>query len=94
MTTSDGIVGGCGWAICRPGAGFRSLLRRWGRCGCGHRTRCSPGPGSATPHEFGNAAPQSRMGTTLRPGKYQPISEDCLTLNIVAPAAPSAELRP
>ncbi|RDI35593.1 para-nitrobenzyl esterase [Rhodococcus sp. AG1013] len=43
---------------------------------------------------FGNAAPQHRMGTALRPGKYQPMSEDCLTLNVLAPAAPSSTPRP
>ncbi|RVW02972.1 carboxylesterase/lipase family protein [Rhodococcus xishaensis] len=43
---------------------------------------------------FGDAAPQRRAGTTLRPGKYQPTSEDCLTLNVVAPASPSSTPRP
>ncbi|MEO3759228.1 carboxylesterase/lipase family protein [Mycobacterium sp. B14F4] len=36
-------------------------------------------------HGYGNCAPQQRMYTILAPGKYQPMSEDCLTLNVVAP---------
>lgn len=40
-------------------------------------------------HGFGNAAPQRRMYTMLAPGKYQPMSEDCLTLNVVAPKRPA-----
>ena len=36
-------------------------------------------------HGFGNCAPQQRMYTILAPGKYQPMSEDCLTLNVVTP---------
>src|SRR5262245_20980681 len=36
-------------------------------------------------HGFGNCAPQQRMFTILAPGKYQPMGEDCLTLNVVAP---------
>ena len=36
-------------------------------------------------HGYGNCAPQQRMYTLLAPGKYQPMSEDCLTLNVVAP---------
>ncbi|MGV0849966.1 carboxylesterase/lipase family protein [Mycolicibacterium phlei] len=39
-------------------------------------------------HGFGNCAPQQRMYTLLGPGKYQPISEDCLTLNVVTPKRP------
>ncbi|MFC3777016.1 carboxylesterase/lipase family protein [Mycolicibacterium holsaticum] len=39
-------------------------------------------------HGFGNCAPQQRMYTMLAPGKYQPMSEDCLTLNVVAPKRP------
>ncbi|KKE99327.1 carboxylesterase/lipase family protein [Mycolicibacterium obuense] len=41
-------------------------------------------------HGFGPCAPQQRMYTLLAPGKYQPTSEDCLTLNVVAPAEPHA----
>lgn len=39
-------------------------------------------------HGYGNCAPQQRMYTILAPGKYQPMSEDCLTLNVVAPKRP------
>ncbi len=41
-------------------------------------------------HSVGNCAPQQRMYTILAPGKYQPMSEDCLTLNVVAPRSPAA----
>jgi para-nitrobenzyl esterase len=36
-------------------------------------------------HGFASAAPQQRKYTMLGVGKYQPMSEDCLTLNVVAP---------
>lgn len=36
-------------------------------------------------HGFTNCAPQQRMYTMLGPGRYQPMGEDCLTLNVVAP---------
>jgi para-nitrobenzyl esterase len=36
-------------------------------------------------HGFTNCAPQQRRYTLLGVGKYQPMSEDCLTLNVVAP---------
>ena len=36
-------------------------------------------------HGFGNCAPQQRMYTALGVGKYQSMSEDCLTLNVTTP---------
>ncbi|MGB3335497.1 MAG: carboxylesterase family protein, partial [Mycobacterium sp.] len=36
-------------------------------------------------HGFTNCAPQERLYTVLGPGRFQPTSEDCLTLNVVAP---------
>lgn len=36
-------------------------------------------------HRFKNCAPQSRRYTLVGLGKFQPTSEDCLTLNVVAP---------
>ena len=59
--------------------------RRWARCGCARRSRWSRGAGVRYCHGFGYCAPQQRMYTILAPGKYQPMSEDCLTLNVVAP---------
>ncbi|PRC52046.1 carboxylesterase, partial [Mycobacterium sp. ITM-2017-0098] len=44
-----------------------------------------PWPGVRYCHGFGSCAPQQRMYTILAPGRYQPMSEDCLTLNVVAP---------
>ena len=44
-----------------------------------------PWPGVRYCHGFGYCAPQHRMYTILAPGKYQPMGEDCLTLNVVAP---------
>ncbi|MGV0627255.1 carboxylesterase/lipase family protein [Mycolicibacter minnesotensis] len=41
-------------------------------------------------HGFTNCAPQDRFYTMLKPGRYQPTSEDCLTLNVVAPEDPDA----
>lgn len=36
-------------------------------------------------HGFGNCAPQQRVYTMTGLGRYQPMSEDCLTLNVVTP---------
>ncbi len=36
-------------------------------------------------HRFANCAPQPRKYTVVGVGKYQRMSEDCLTLNVVAP---------
>lgn len=36
-------------------------------------------------HRFTNCAPQQRAYTMIGPGKLQPMSEDCLTLNVVTP---------
>ncbi|MGB8386841.1 carboxylesterase/lipase family protein [Mycobacterium sp.] len=45
-------------------------------------------------HGFANCAPQQRRYTLLGVGRYQPMSEDCLTLNVVTPEAPAAEPLP
>ncbi|RVW06351.1 carboxylesterase/lipase family protein [Rhodococcus spongiicola] len=63
-----------------------------------HRLRAplpvQPWTGVRDATTFGDAAPQPPKGTALRPGKHQPTSEDCLTLNVVAPASPSSTPRP
>ena len=45
-------------------------------------------------HGFTNCAPQQRRYTMLGVGKYQPMSEDCLTLNVVTPERPVEEPLP
>ncbi len=45
-------------------------------------------------HGFANCAPQQRRYTVLGVGRYQPMSEDCLTLNVVTPEAGPAEPLP
>src|SRR6201990_831800 len=45
-------------------------------------------------HSFANCAPKQRMYTILAPGKYQPMSEDCLTLNVVTPKRPADQPLP
>jgi para-nitrobenzyl esterase len=45
-------------------------------------------------HDFAFCAPQRRRYTVLGVNKYQPMSEDCLTVNVVAPATPADEPLP
>ncbi|MGO9382348.1 MAG: carboxylesterase/lipase family protein [Mycobacterium sp.] len=45
-------------------------------------------------HGFANCAPQQRRYTLLGVGRYQPTSEDCLTLNVVTPEVPAEEPLP
>ncbi len=47
-----------------------------------------PWPGVRYCHGFGYCAPQQRRYTVVGVGKHQPMSEDCLTLNVVAPEHP------
>ncbi|WP_197379645.1 carboxylesterase/lipase family protein [Mycolicibacterium mengxianglii] len=45
-------------------------------------------------HGFANCAPQQRKYTLTGLGRYQPMGEDCLTLNVVAPEHPGDEPLP
>jgi para-nitrobenzyl esterase len=45
-------------------------------------------------HGFTNCAPQQRRYTLVGLGRYQPMSEDCLTLNVVTPEEPTDEPMP
>ncbi len=48
----------------------------------------APWPGVRHCHGFAHCAPQQRKYTLMGVGKFQPMSEDCLTLNVVAPENP------
>src|SRR3954468_11401532 len=48
-----------------------------------------PWPGVRYCHGFTYCAPQQRKYTLVGLGKYQPMGEDCLTLNVVAPERPA-----
>lgn len=45
-------------------------------------------------HAFTKCAPQERRYTILGVGKFQPMGEDCLTLNVVTPEAAHGEALP
>ena len=44
-----------------------------------------PWPGVRYCHGFANCAPQQRIYTVTGIGRYQPMGEDCLTLNVTTP---------
>ncbi|HNM84085.1 MAG TPA: carboxylesterase/lipase family protein [Mycobacterium sp.] len=53
-----------------------------------------PWPGVRHCHSFAACAPQQRMYTAIGLGRYQPSSEDCLTLNVVAPENATGDALP
>jgi para-nitrobenzyl esterase len=54
----------------------------------------APWSGVRDATEFGFAAMQHRSGARIGPRRSQPTGEDCLTLNVTAPAAPADAPRP
>jgi len=53
-----------------------------------------PWPGVRYCHGFTKCAPQERRYTVMGVGKYQPMGEDCLTLNVVTPEATESDALP
>ena len=53
-----------------------------------------PWSGVLSCHAFTACAPQERFYTLLGPGRFQPTSEDCLTLNVTTPQDPGPDPLP
>lgn len=54
----------------------------------------APWPGVRPCENFGDAAIQDKLLTATGLGRFQPVSEDCLTLNVVAPDTVASTPRP
>ena len=54
----------------------------------------TPWPGVRPANAYGKAAVQAKRFTAVGPGKYQPIGEDCLTLNVFSPDTVRSTPRP
>ncbi len=94
VTTADGTLRGRrvgklrawrGIPYARPPVGTLRLTRP---------QPVTPWIGERDATRFGDASVQHKKGLLLAPGKYQPSSEDCLTLNVLAPANTGNTPRP
>lgn len=94
VTTTGGVVRGI---VSRGVRAWRGIP--YAASPVGERRFRAPAPaepwgGVLDGSRFGPVPPQERMGEGLGAGRHTPMSEDCLTLNVVAPQAPSATPRP
>ncbi|MEE4025865.1 carboxylesterase/lipase family protein [Gordonia sp. PKS22-38] len=98
VTTADGIVEGSRGKRTRRGTISWKGIPFAAPPVAGFRFRDPqpphPWPGVRDCSSFAKAAVQAKMYTAVAPGKYQPIGEDCLTLNVFAPDRPSSRPRP
>ncbi|GAA2063798.1 carboxylesterase/lipase family protein [Williamsia deligens] len=92
MTTADGVVDGVAYDGLHSWRGIPYAAPPMGD----RRFRAPQPPvgwrGVRHCVSFRNAAPQARRYTTTGINKHQPVSEDCLTLNVIAPARRSGPL--
>ncbi|MEV6767602.1 carboxylesterase/lipase family protein [Nocardia sp. NPDC051030] len=94
ITTADGIVRG---SMGRRVSRWRSIpyaASPVGKLRFRAPQPVQPWRGVRDATEFGFAAMQHRSGARIGPRRQQPTGEDCLTLNITKPNAPSATPRP
>lgn len=94
VTTSDGDIGGKSVGELLTWRGIPYAAPPVGPLRLRAPQPVTPWDGVRDATEWGNASVQHKRGTMLSPGKYQPSSEDCLTLNVLAPAKPSVTKRP
>ena len=94
VTTSDGIIEGKPVGDLTTWRGIPYAAPPVGPLRFRAPQPTEPWDGVRDATEWGNASVQHKRGTMLAIGKYQPSSEDCLTLNVLAPSAPSANPRP
>ncbi|MGV9714180.1 carboxylesterase/lipase family protein [Gordonia sp. NPDC003424] len=98
VTTADGIVEGARGKRSRRGTISWKGIPFAAPPVAGDRFRdpqpVHPWPGVRDCSRFGKAGIQEKRFVAVAPGKYQPMSEDCLTLNVYAPDRPSSRPRP
>ena len=94
VTTSDGVVQGKPVGDLLTWRGIPYAAPPVGPLRLRAPAPVEPWQGVRDATEWGNASVQHKKGTMLSPGKYQPSSEDCLTLNVLAPSRPSSTPRP
>ncbi|MGA9873303.1 MAG: carboxylesterase/lipase family protein [Rhodococcus sp. (in: high G+C Gram-positive bacteria)] len=94
VTTSDGILEGKSVGDLFTWRGIPYAAPPVGPLRLRAPQPVEPWQGVRDATEWGNASVQHKRGTMLSPGKYQPSSEDCLTLNVLAPKRAADALRP
>ncbi|MFW0785935.1 carboxylesterase/lipase family protein [Gordonia sp. CPCC 206044] len=98
VTTADGIVEGVRGKRTRRGTISWKGIPFAAPPVAGGRFRdpqpVHPWPGVRSCARFGKAAIQDKRFTAVAPGRYQPIGEDCLTLNVFSPDRTSSTPRP
>lgn len=94
ITTADGVVRGIGRRRILQWRSIPYAAPPVGELRFRAPQPVAPWSGVRAATEYGFAAMQSRDGARIGPGKPQPTSEDCLTLNVTAPAEPATVPRP
>lgn len=94
VTTADGILRGLRVGKLRAWRGIPYARPPVGALRLRAPQPVLPWKGERAATAFGDASVQSKKGLALAPGKYQPSSEDCLTLNVLAPEQAAVEPLP
>ena len=98
VTTADGVVAGARGKRTRRGSiswrGIPFAAPPVGRNRFADPQPVQPWPGVRDCTRYGKAGIQEKRFTAVAPGKFAPMGEDCLTLNVFAPDTPSATPRP